>query len=129
MVIDRKNKPSEIRALLRELIEDVPCHARRPSLRASARLVPDLTGREGGQSCCEIGKVGTHPPHPITSIKAGTAAVARLDKRGSTRKGPRPSSACIGLPGLPPEAKFRFHLSHVSSAMLPKRDSCESALC
>jgi hypothetical protein len=24
MVIDRKNKPSEIRALLRELIEDVP---------------------------------------------------------------------------------------------------------
>ena len=93
MVIDRKNKPSEIRALLRELIEDVPFHARPPGLKASVRLAPDLNGREGGQACCEISKAGTHPPHPITSIKARTAAVARLDKRGSIRNGPRPSSA------------------------------------
>jgi hypothetical protein len=33
MVIDRKNKRAEIRAVLRELIEDVPCHARRLGLK------------------------------------------------------------------------------------------------
>ena len=93
MVIDRKNKRVEIRAMLRELIEDVPCHARRLGLKDVVAARARFDRAEGDQSSPEIGKAGSRPPRPMTSINAETAAVARIDKRDSIRNGQRPSSA------------------------------------
>jgi hypothetical protein len=90
MVIDRKNKRAEIRAVLRRLIVAAPLSraAAWPKDAVAARARFDWA--EGGQSSREIGKAGTHTPRPVTSINAETAAVARIDKRASTRNGLRP---------------------------------------